>query len=348
MAGRHCGSTALSNLVRMYGWPLSEADCFGLGAGLEALFVAPTADHPVGLFFGRGEYLEHDFFKHLRIPATRNTSDDSDRVLQYIQASLKADRPVLVQADVRYIDYYHSPESFAGHKLLIVGYDDGNPHTLICSDTAFPGLQTLTWSSLNRAMQSESSLFPGRNVFYDLELPLAAWNEERGLVAVQSACHRMLELLDQHTIRRDDRGRVLYWQGSAAYGAWQEHSDFMALRNHPGFLQSCRFMYQVIEKRGTGRGAFRGILADWFAVMAKNESNASHYAPATCRALETELRKQHQILANIARVYKMLSLEKKEPESARAELRGELTRAQQSHATLIELLREWEAQLSNA
>ncbi|PIP42692.1 MAG: hypothetical protein COX19_00160 [Desulfobacterales bacterium CG23_combo_of_CG06-09_8_20_14_all_51_8] len=40
--GRHCASSAISDLVRFHGYVLTEAMCFGIGEGLGIWYLSPS------------------------------------------------------------------------------------------------------------------------------------------------------------------------------------------------------------------------------------------------------------------------------------------------------------------
>lgn len=66
--GEHCGSAAMRNLIRHYcGLDLSEEAAFGLGSGIDLLFLESPENEPAILAFGRSITLEIDLAAALGI-----------------------------------------------------------------------------------------------------------------------------------------------------------------------------------------------------------------------------------------------------------------------------------------
>ncbi|MGB1221336.1 MAG: BtrH N-terminal domain-containing protein, partial [Alcanivoracaceae bacterium] len=66
--GRHCGSSAIRDLLEFHGLTLTEAFCFGLGAGLGITYVElPDSDTPF-MVHVRSMGFEEKVFATLAVP----------------------------------------------------------------------------------------------------------------------------------------------------------------------------------------------------------------------------------------------------------------------------------------
>ncbi|MBI3396429.1 MAG: BtrH N-terminal domain-containing protein, partial [Spirochaetia bacterium] len=219
--GRHCGSTALSDMVRYAGWPLSEAACFGLGAGLESVFLEGSAEYPTGWFLGRGSDLEDVFFKTVNIPDPRRLGESFADVQSFLHRRLR-EAPVMVQGDVAALPYYNSPEHFTGHKFVVVGTEtDGS---FLTADTAFPGFQRVTPQALEQAMSFETELFPGKYIYFDIPCPLPPLAPATLSISVKAALRKQAEnLLGTVTSQSGP-----FHHGPRAFSIWKKHLERLA------------------------------------------------------------------------------------------------------------------------
>ena len=68
LAGEHCGSTAMRNLLYHYGGlELAEEAVFGLGSGIDCLFLESDDAKPSALVNGRSITMEVDLGRALRL-----------------------------------------------------------------------------------------------------------------------------------------------------------------------------------------------------------------------------------------------------------------------------------------
>ncbi len=250
--GRHCGSTALHNAMVYHGLDYSEALCFGLACGL-GFFYAKLDGTPLPrVINGRSRMLETDFFETIQQPWTWNLETDSDQAWQHVAAWVDRDVPVMLRSDIFYLDYYNSSTHFAGHTILLVGYDDEHAYL---SDTQFDSVQHVTLARLDEARSAAQLPMPLEYHWHQLEKP--------GPVPAMRAM--ML-----HTMRRNaealldpDPAMPIAFQGVAGMRTLaQELPDWPdALAGD--WSWTTRFAYQIIERRGTGGGHFRYLYADF-------------------------------------------------------------------------------------
>lgn len=244
--GQHCGSTALANLTRFYGHPLSEAMCFGLGAGLGFIYVESLSGSP-GMFIGwRTPFLEMNFFHSLGLDLGWQESHDFP--WPAMRRKLDEGLPVLTLTDLYYLPQYGNSVHFPGHAIVVCGYQDED--TALVADTNFPELVPVPLADLAAAMRSKLALLPLQNnwlALASLELPDLAPALRTALAANATAMLRP---------PADSLGLAGMQQAAAQLRKWGDRDDW----------QWCaRFAYQMIERRGTGGGAFRRLYAAFLA-----------------------------------------------------------------------------------
>jgi len=237
--GWHCGSTALRNACRYVGVELSEPICFGLGAGAGFFFLKSDRFSPSRLFNGRSVALVLPFFGHLGLSFEWRASERLD--WPAMRACLDEGLPIILLADIYYLPYYRSSTHFPGHVVLLVGYDEAAGVAYL-SDTDRHSLRPVPLDALDQAMISQQPPF----------LMNHNWHEVRpfDLPDLREPIRRALQANVAQMLRPPGPGlgvRALR-DMAADLPTWGELDDW----------QWCaRFGYQVIERRGTGGGAFR-------------------------------------------------------------------------------------------
>jgi hypothetical protein len=245
--GVHCGSTAISDLLRFYGLDYTEELCFGLGSGLSFIYLRGSKLYPTHQIAGRTLTLEPDLCRHHGITHQWKTEEDADRAWQEVRSLIDAGTPVLLQTDLSQLDYYNTRTPFTLHRVVLVGYDDDS-QTAYLSDTDFPDFQTVSYGSLRRARNSRVPPFPVQNAWMTLDArePTVPLPEAMRAAIIENARQMLL----------GDRGRggienMLEWADDLPM--WSAMAE--------DWVWCVRFAYQVIERRGTGGGFFRKLYA---------------------------------------------------------------------------------------
>lgn len=246
-AGVHCGSTAISDLLRFYGLDYSEALCFGLGSGLAFYYMRGDKFYPTHQIAGRTLTLEPDLCRHHGIPCQWTTEEDAKKAWDAVRELVGKGAPVLLQTDLSQLDYYDTRTPFTLHRVVLVGYDD-DAEIAYLADTDFPDLQPVAYASLRRARTSAVPPFPVRNAWMTLDArrPVVELPDAMRSAIIENARKMLL----------GDRGRggvenILEWAGDLPF--WPERAH--------DWVWCVRFAYQVIERRGTGGGFFRRLYA---------------------------------------------------------------------------------------
>jgi hypothetical protein len=235
--GHHCGSTALRNLLAFHGVPnLSEEMAFGLGAGACFYYVAIEDASPTRWFNGRTARLEENF--------SELTGVDSGR-------------PALLLTDLYYLDHYGNSAHFPGHAVVLAGYDE--EHALL-SDTGFEELQRTRLENLDRARHSDHPAYPLAGHMFTASGPVT---EEQLREAIPAAIERAARAMVEPEFRQFS-GLDAVARLAAEAGGWPEATE--------DWQWCARFGYQVIERRGTGGGAFRLMYSRFLEEAGRDEA----------------------------------------------------------------------------
>ena len=249
--GNHCGSTAMRDLLHCANLDLSEAMCFGLGSGLGFYYFRNIPDTGISHFFhGRTGTLERDLCRHLALDFADGLDDDPAHAWRAARASVDADVPVLLNVELSRLPYYNSRTPFPGHRIVLAGYDDARLVAFL-ADNAFEDLQEISFDALRDARYAPvaSSLFPLRNY---------------SLVVKSSRVHTPLADAIRIALRENARAMLDKSNPNAGIAGMQTLADdFVSWGDAPDWQFCARFGYQIVERRGTGGGAFRKMYSDY-------------------------------------------------------------------------------------
>ncbi|MEW6203552.1 MAG: BtrH N-terminal domain-containing protein [bacterium] len=271
--GHHCASTALSDVMNYYQSPLSEAMCIGLGSAPASYYLKIPGTSPSRIFHTRSPHLEKNFFHSLNIPFEWKTDPAPHAVSETEKSLLNQSIPIMLRVDLKYLKYYNTSTSFSGHVVLMWGYDD-EAEQVFLSDTHFEGLQTVPYDDIRQARYSSALPFPLSGEWCGIRVDYSKLRlEEAILRALRAGCGQNL------SGGGDFAGVAGIRLLADELPQWSEASDW----------QWClRFAYQIIEKRGTGGGAFRKLYAGFF-------EEACEFCPAVSDP--SFARKMHEIAA---------------------------------------------------
>jgi Butirosin biosynthesis protein H, N-terminal/Domain of unknown function (DUF4872) len=257
--GNHCGSTALRNLLGFHGVEISEAMAFGLGAGACFYYVVLDEHSPTRLTNGRASRLEENFLELTEVPLRLRTDGDPDAAWELAREDVDAGRPVLLLTDLYYLDHYGRSAHFPGHAVVLAGYDE---ELAWLSDTAFEDLQTTSLESLKEARHSQQPIFPLEG--HAIDLPEGVELSRENLVAhAPKAIERAASVMLEPPLG-DYEGLPALRRFAAEVGIWPEAAE--------DWQWCTRFLYQVIERRGTGGGNFRRMYSQFLEEAGYEEA----------------------------------------------------------------------------
>jgi len=244
--GRHCGSSAIRDLLEFHGLNLTEAFCFGLGAGLGITYVEiPNSDTPF-IVHVRSMGFEEAVFSTLGVPFHWESWQDKEDAAKALDGYLDAGRPALLLTDIYHLPYFKSSTHFPGHAIVAwQRTDDGK--TVLVSDTERPELLKVPRDKLALARFSLTPPFIHHGSLFAPEDISVEISPEQ----IKSAIIR-----NAQTLKDGDKN-----QGIEALNTWI--NDLHRWKDFEKWPWLLRFAYQVIEKRGTGGGGFRTMYAEF-------------------------------------------------------------------------------------
>ena len=275
--GNHCGSTALRNLLAFHGTEISEEMAFGLGAGACFFYIVVPGTSPSRFTNGRAARLEENFLELTGTPLRMRTDDDPDASWRMAKEDVDQGHPALLLTDLYYLEHYGKSAHFPGHAVVLAGYDD---ELAWLSDTSFEDLQTTSLESLAEARHSKQPIFELEG--HVIDLPEGSSCSRDDLIAhvpqaIERAARRMLEPpLGEY------EGLAALRRFAAEVGEWPEAAE--------DWQWCARFLYQVIERRGTGGGNFRRMYSRFLEEAGYEESALAQEAAGLWTELATAAR----------------------------------------------------------
>lgn len=244
--GRHCGSSAIRDLLEFHGLVMSEACCFGLGAGLGITYVETSVFDTPFIVHARSMEFEEKVFNTLGVPFSWCSYRDQRSANTDLYRVLHGNRPVLLLTDIFHLPYFQNNTHFPGHAIVAWLYDEGRDEVLV-SDTERPGLIAVPRANLADGRFSTALPFIHNGNLFAPEFIKASVTPERIRRAIFD---------NAYALENGDR-----FSGLAALDAWIEALPRWAADKN--WRWSLRFAYQVIEKRGTGGVGFRTLYAEF-------------------------------------------------------------------------------------
>jgi hypothetical protein len=256
--GNHCGSTALRNLLAFHGIEISEEMAFGLGAGASFYYLAIDGTSPSRWFNGRTARLEESFRELTGAALEMWTfGEDAGGSWEAARAEVDAGNPTLLLTDIYHLDHYGNSAHFPGHAVVLAGYDDEVVHL---SDTGFEDLQRTRIDQLAKARHSGNPVFPLEGHMFTVS---EAVDREQLEAAIPRAIERAAKEMLEPTFG-EFAGLPAIERLAAEAGTWPEAVE--------DWQWCARFAYQVIERRGTGGGAFRLMYSRFLEEAGRDEA----------------------------------------------------------------------------
>ncbi len=171
-----------------------------------------------------------------------DTAESEDASWEMARKAVDEGRPALLLTDLYYLDHYGKSAHFPGHAVVLAGYDEEKAYL---SDTAFEELQTTRLDNLAKARHSQHPAYPLSGQM--LHLPNG---EKLGDLsdAIPAAVARAAKEMLEPTLG-EYQGVPALRRFAAEVAHWPDEAE--------DWQWCARFLYQVIERRGTGGGNFR-------------------------------------------------------------------------------------------
>ncbi|TDC24961.1 DUF4872 domain-containing protein [Streptomyces sp. 8K308] len=248
--GQHCETTALGVLLRHQGLDLSEPMLFGLGSGLSFVYWdGKNMDFP---FLGgrvRPFELTRNLAARLGLDLLVKETASPRRAWENVAAPIDAGRPVGLQLDSHYLDYFTSKAHFGGHVVAMYGYDERDAH-LVDTDQQGGAVAT-SLTSLARARAARGPM-TARHRSFTLTAPRDLPAPRDRIVPAITACADAF--LNPPIANLGHRGVA---KAGRLVRTWLQRAE------DPGrdLPQAARLM----ERAGTGGALFRNLYRDFLA-----------------------------------------------------------------------------------
>ena len=255
--GVHCGSSAIRDVCRRSGHEFSEQMCFGLGGGLGFYYTRDRNTDPSRLIHLRGPMMEVSFLRNFGLDVRDwKYEDDPARAMDDLVGLVAGDVPVLIQTDIRYLDYYDSSTHFPGHVVAVCGYDDSE-RVFYVADNSFEDVQPVSYESMKRSRNSKAEPYPLSNNWLEADLSGREFDLE---TAAAAAIRRNAETM---------LGGYATLRGTSGVGTMERWArELPGWKDLPDWKWSARFSYQVICRRGVDGAGFRWFYRDFLGEVA--------------------------------------------------------------------------------
>jgi len=252
--GRHCASTGISDLMRFHGHNLSEAMCFGIGEGLGIWYLSPSGTTPSRMVHVRAADLEKQFFQRIGRAFSWEQFDDPEEGENHLCCRLDDGKPALLRTDIYHLPYYNSNTHFPGHIITVWDYDR-REKLFFVTDTEHNETLTVPFDKMRLARYSDGGFI---SIKGDLFAPDAIKLPKNFSTVIRKAIINNSQSITDPS--NDSSGLNALYKMRKEISGWPEIDDCRWI---------ARFMYQVIERRGTGGGAFRLMYYDFLKESSK-------------------------------------------------------------------------------
>lgn len=244
--GQHCETTAIGSLLQHEGLALSEALLFGIGSGLNFIYWNMKG-MPVPFLGGRSKTLIDAISSHLEIEFDVKETTSLKKAWNTVVHTLQNGRPIGLQVDCYYLEYFRQKIHFAGHHLALYGFDEQNA---FLNDT------------LQQASLVETSL-----------VSLSSARSEKGPMSAKNKSYSIATIPDkidlkQAIIRGIQKNSQDYLNppitNISFKGILKTSKEIIKwLEKHPDPTYAFSHTAMMMEKAGTGGALFRNIYRDF-------------------------------------------------------------------------------------
>ena len=249
--GMHCDTTALRDIFTYSGHGMSESAMFGIGEGLGFYYwKSKNLRHPI--VGGRIKPLELDrrVCRNLGVSLNIKSSTSPKRAYGVMRSMLEADNPVMLRADIFYLQYRRTEHHCGAHNIVIAGIDEGSDIAYV-ADRIADGLIEVPISQLIDARASLHKPFPPQNTWFEFDFPETLAMDDRKLMAAIGM--NAVEMLNSD-LRSVGIGGIYYFASSL-----EQWKGF----NAADLRLACNAAYGAIQANGTGGGLYRHMYAEF-------------------------------------------------------------------------------------
>jgi hypothetical protein len=192
----HCENGVVSNLLRFYGFDLSEPMIFGIGSGLffshmpfvKIDGIPVTSFRPLpGVIFSRTT-------KRLGVKFERQKFRNSpQKAMDALDKNLQNGIPTGMLVGVYHLSYFPDPYRFHfnAHNIVVYGRENGN---YLISDPIMGDFTTLNPKELTRVRYAKGTFAPKGHMYYVKEPPKNIDLEKSIIKGIKQTCKGMLTI----------------------------------------------------------------------------------------------------------------------------------------------------------
>ena len=281
LAGEHCETTALRDVLEYNGIELSEATVFGLDGCLgffywEGDFFSGNNENSAFVSVGgRNGWLTKNslIFRLLGVDVDEKSFASADKAFAEAKQLICAEKPLIIRVDMAYLSYLKMETDFhfGGHLISQVGFDDDNDLVYVY-ETGDEKAHTLSVENIKKARGAKEcgKLAPSNTRFVlsvkpDKKHPAFA---AAAKFAIKNVCKNMLASSVKFS------GLPALKALSEKIKSWESLKDSDLIQangsNAIRLLKTMGQMYGSIEKYGTGGAVFRKLYLKFLNELAEN------------------------------------------------------------------------------
>ncbi|MFO7559484.1 MAG: BtrH N-terminal domain-containing protein [Desulfobacterales bacterium] len=264
--GRHCGSTAMRNLLYHYcGLELSEEVTFGLGSGVESIFIKSKQFDPAVSIFGRSITMEADAAQSLGIDYREQPELDNHKAWMDVRDEVRNGFPTMLTGDIFFLDYRDYKVRFPAHRFVLLGFDDQHESAFI-ADRVDPEPQICSYKALAKSRNPDTGIttFNLWGKFFDTKV-----NNSLEEAAIQALKRNVARMSGKDKSQMELIGATIdenTFVATGIDGLAEFTKDLIRWHEREDGGKLAVYNAQCIEKFGTGGGNFRKMYAaflDW-------------------------------------------------------------------------------------
>lgn len=197
--------------------------------------------------------MEVNFFRNFGLGFTDwKYENDPTKASEDLVGFIREDIPVLIQTDIRHLDYYDSSTPFPGHVVVVCGYDDSES-VFYVADNSFEELQAVSRDVMEVSRCSKAEPYPLSNNWLEVnDLDDGKFDLEKSIL--RSVRGNALMMLEGFSTRRGN-------SGVETLGKWAR--ELPEWKDAPDWKWSARFSSQIVRERGVDGAGFRRFYGDF-------------------------------------------------------------------------------------
>jgi len=277
--GQHCETTATGSLLLHLGINLSEPMLFGLGEGLNfIIWHMKTMDFP---FIGgriKTDLLTQNITRHLHLKLDIRETSSLIKAWKNVKENIDSGIPVGIKLDCYHLDYFTNKIHFAGHYVVMYGYDENSAY--LADTTQQGGLVKTSLKNLALA-RNEKGPMSSKNLSYTIEAVNKKYDLQKEIMQAisdnaKNYLNPPIENISYKGILKTSKEIIKWFKRSK-----DVEGDFKTTA-------------MLMEKAGTGGALFRNLYRD--------------FLKESYQILKIEeIKESYEIFVDIARLWRAVS-----------------------------------------